>query len=419
MDRKRFQEPCFVAAALSCLLLIALLATRPGTPSESEVADLLAQLKELQSSSKATQAGLEDLKASIAHLPGAGTPAPSDGPSQLKEFEEALSISQTHLDKGDFAPAFDMVMVASRLAPSDPRLFDLVVQFIENATQSEDEDVIALAEDLLDRGDSLVHFQSPGNVDSSRKRLTTLRQSFFKPTPQTAPADSLDSVRNLLAVAEDSSVHLSVRSRAVEQARSALSDAQLSRAISINEKVEVADIDEMRKLDHQIDKAEKQCITELYLQSKPRIDKWLTATSAVATEIDNAPSKNVPDLSKKIADLLTQGFEHLQELMPYSKSGVEGSPEFTHAVEKQVKLLQRQKTWLYNQQTLRLVREIESKKEWTAEDKLRHLAEVSEELLSPYVLRRHNELWDNVFESLPDEDKKVWAVRLRILRLNE
>lgn len=416
MDWKRFQEPSFVAAAFSCVLLVALITIRSESPSHSDVADIRLQLEDLRASTEANEARPDGLKTSITNFSRSGSP--SGGPLQLKEFEEAFSMTQAQLEKGDFASAFDMVMVASRLAPSDPRLFDLVVEFIDKAKSSDDDDVIAMAEDLLDRGDSLVHFQVPGNVESSRKRLTDLSLSFSGLTPQIMPADSLDSVRKLLDVAENSSVHLSVRSRAVEQARSALGDAQWIQAISVFEKVEQTEIDELKKLDIQIDNAEKQCIKELYIQSKSRIDKWLTAASAVTTEIENVPSEKVHEVSKRIADLLTQGFEHLQELMPYSKSGVEGSPEFTHSVEKQVKLLQRQKTWLYNQQTLRLVREVESK-DWTAEDKIRHLAEVSEELLSPYVLRRHNELWDKVFESLANEEKKVWAVRLRILRLNE
>lgn len=383
LDWKRLQEPSFVAAALSCVLLIALLALRSGTHSSDSSSPSVDVL------------------------------------SQLREFEEAISITQAHLNKGGFAPAFDMVMVASRLAPSDPRLFDLVIQFIEKAKPSDNEDVIAMADDLLDRGDSLVHFQSPENVESSRKRITDLRQSFSEQKPQATPPNPLDSVRNLLAVAENSSVQLSVRSRAVEQARTALGDVQLNQALAMLEKAGQVGNDDLQKIDIQIDKAEKQCIQELYLQSKSKIDQWLTATSALTKEIDTAPSEKVPSVSKTVTALLNQGYDHLQELMPYSKSGVEGASDFYNATEKQVKLLQRQKNWLYNQQTLRLVREVESKKDWTPEDKIRHLAEVSEELLSSYVLRRHNELWDKVFESLPDEDKKVWAVRLRILRLNE
>ena len=82
-------------------------------------------------------------------------------------------------------------------------------------------------------------------------------------------------------------------------------------------------------------------------------------------------------------------------------------------------MLQRNRISLYNQQILRLVREIETKSDWTLEEKIKPLAEVNEEMLSPYVLRRHNELWDKTFEELKDEDKKAWAVRLRILRLNK
>jgi hypothetical protein len=332
------------------------------------------------------------------------------------ETEDAISITKECLTKGDFASAFDMVMVFSRLAPSDPRLFDLVVEFIEKAKPSDDDELISMAEDLLDRGDSLVHFQSPANVESSRKRLSNLRQTFFKAATPNTSSDPLDSIRKLLVVAADSSVLLSVRSLAVEQARSALADAQLSQSLSGPDKADKSKLEELQKLDDQIDKSEKQCITELYLQSKSRSAKWLSDVSVVSLELQDTPPEKVPDLSKRISDLLTQGFNHMQELTPFYKSDVEGSSEFFNNVEKQVKLLQRHKSWLYNQQTLRLVREIESKKEWTAEDKIRPLAKVSEELLSPYVLRRHNELWDKVFESLPDEEKKVWAVRLRILR---
>lgn len=387
MDWKRFQEPSFVAAALSCVLIIALLVSRSGTPSPA-----------LHSTS-----------------PGRVVEAPS----QSKEFDEALSVTESHLSNGDFAPAFDMVMVASRLAPSDPRLFDLVIHFIEKAMPSESEEIVAMAEDLLDRGDSLVHFQAPSNVEASRKRLTGLRQSFLKSVSTTTPPTPLDSVRNLLTVAKNSTLPLSVRSRAVEQARSGFDDFQFDAAITHTEHMGRNQPDVLSQLLSQIDNAEKQCITELFLQSKPKIDKWLAATQALTTEIDTAPADKVPDVSKQITDLLSKGFECLQELMPYSKSEVEGASALFNAVEKQVKLLQRQKNWLYNQQVLRLIRDIESKKDWTSEDKIRHLAEVSEELLAPYVLRRHNELWDKVFENLPDEDKKIWAVRLRILRLNE
>ena len=383
MDSRRLKDPAFLAAAASCVLLLVLLFRR--TDSTSKVVSL----------------------------------GPVATPQSSAEFDEAVSMAEKRLENSNFDAAYDLIMVASRIAPSDPRLFDLVMSFVDKAKLNKDDDVTLMVEDLLDRGDSLVHFQSPSRVEAARKRLDAERESLTQPNEQTTLSSPLETVRRLLTTAENSSVALSVRSRAAEHARSALDDVLLDQAMTPVERTAAIDPEELKQLQVKIDAVEKQCVTELFLQSKSKIDPWLTATTALAKESDNASADKVPDLSKTITAQLTQGYEHLQELTPYAKSGVEGAAEYSHQVEKQVKLLQRQKTWLYNQQALRLIREIEGKSDWSTEDKIRHLAEVSEELLSPYVLRRHNELWEKVFESLPDEDKKVWAVRLRVLRLNE
>lgn len=416
MDWKRLQEPSFVAATLNSVLLVALLASRPSTEPMTEVKSLRRQLEQLQSSLNATDGRLAGLETMLGTLQ---TGEAADTTSQLmKQFDASVASATSSLDAGHFSPAFDMVMVASRLAPSDPRLFDLVIHFIEKAMPSENEEVVAMAEDLLDRGDSLVHFQAPSNVEMSRKRLNGLRQSFLKSAASTTPANPLDSVRQLLTVAEDVALPSGVRSRAVEQSRSLLDAFQLDDALTPTQQ-RGRDQKDVITLLGQIENAEKQCVIELFTKSTPEITKWLSASQALLKDINTAPADKVPDISKQLAESLNKGFAYLQELMPYSKSDVPGASALSTSVEKQVKHLQRQKNWLYNQQVLRLIRDVESQNDWTAEDKIRHLAEVSEELLSPYVLRRHNDLWDKVFESLPDEDKKVSAVRLRILRLNE
>jgi len=227
--------------------------------------------------------------------------------SQVAEFEEAASRADLHLNKEEFGPAFDMIMVASRITPSDPRLFDLVILFIEKAEASHNEEAILMAEDLLGRGDSLVHFQSPENVQRSRDRLSAIRKSFAK-VPQATTYRSFDSVHKLLAVAENSSTPLNVRSRAVEQARIALDDARLDHALSSVKVPRELDSDELNQLQSRIDKAEKQCVGELFLQAKQKIDQWVAATSLLTKDVDKAPSEKVPDLSKQITALLPQGF---------------------------------------------------------------------------------------------------------------
>ena len=73
------------------------------------------------------------------------------------------------------------------------------------------------------------------------------------------------------------------------------------------------------------------------------------------------------------------------------------------------------RSWAYNKKTLDLIRRLEGDKGMPPQQKLGFLAEVREEVLSSYILRRHNELWEKLFEPLK-EDEKVKAVKARVLR---
>jgi len=68
VDWKRFQEPSFAAAALSCVLLLMLFAFWPKTPSPAEVVDVRPQLEQLQSTIKATEGRLAGLETKLDKL---------------------------------------------------------------------------------------------------------------------------------------------------------------------------------------------------------------------------------------------------------------------------------------------------------------------------------------------------------------
>ncbi len=261
-------------------------------------------------------------------------------------------------------------------------------------------------------------FQEPHNVANARKRLASIQSDRSKGSTVAKP-DPLSSIKSLLRVAENQSIATSVRSKAVESARTSYSEILLEHALDNGNLAGQFDELAIRKLNEEIERAENQCVQSLYAEAKTKIDKWLSSSMNTSKQVNNVSSEDAPVLSKQIASQLSEGIDHLQELMPFAKADSDDARHFYGLVEKQVKQLQRQKAWIYNKQVLSLVREVESEKKWSAEDKLRNLAEVSEELLTPYVLRRHNELWDKVFAELGDEDKKVEATRLRVLRVNE
>lgn len=91
MDWKRLSEPAFIAAALSCVLLLTLIgfragSTSPSEPASGEAIDPRPQLQELKSAVKAATERLAGLETCISKLqqsidPSADSPKPQDDAS--------------------------------------------------------------------------------------------------------------------------------------------------------------------------------------------------------------------------------------------------------------------------------------------------------------------------------------------------
>ena len=410
--RDKLKEPSFVAAiagCISCLLLILLLVTRRGSPPAAgpqpgEYRELKAEIGELRT----LVTRLTEQKSRRQEE--------ADPPN---EVDEALVKANEHLGKKNFALAYDFLLVASRLSASDPRIFDSVLKFIEQAKGSQDDEVLALAEDLMDRGDSLVHFQSPKLVESARTRLSEVRDGFPTPQKKSEPETRPRSIRRLIDISNDKSLPVEVRTKVAERAQNALDEAWIDSLLSSQDQGGDLKPDEIKQLREQTEEAEKRCVAELYERHRAPAETWLTKSRGLIEESKAASPEALPGTTEKIAKAIAQGMDRLQEIVPYAKSEVVGAPKLSSDIEKQIKHLQRLKTWLYNQQAVRLIREVEANKSWAAMEKIKILAGISEDLLSPYVMQRFSETWEKVFDSLGDEDKKVEAVRLRILRANE
>lgn len=412
MDTNRLKEPAFIVGMVVLVLLVAIWQF-PKRQTDSGLADL----KELLGK---TNTRLGQLEEQLANLPTnkSGAEVLGSLADESQQFDDALQLAQDQLNAGSFATSYDLILVASRLRPTDPRLFDSLLTFLEKARASEDEDAGLLADDLSSRGEALIHFQPPKQVEAARQRFNKVVQ---RPTssPETA-ALPFSEVIQLLAVAENTAVPVSIRTRAADQARKVLSELLLNRAAAAGGEDSNQELaKEVTTIQQRIDSSELACVNELFQKAKERTNSWLSSTKTLLKESEAVAADATPSVVRRMSSAISTGVDLVQELTPYSKTSVSESADLQKQVEKQVTILQRTKTWLYNQQVLRLIRDIESRKDLSTEEKIRFLAEVGEEHLSPYILRRHNELWEKVFEELKDEEKKAWAVRLRILQVKE
>lgn len=319
MDSNRFKEPTFVlSAATFVLLLVVWLFPRQQSRFNS-----------IPRQSENRHDGL---------------------PDDPQQFEEAISLAKTQLDAGAFSDAYDLILVSSRLQPSDPRLIDIAISFIEKANGSGNDDALDLSDDLLARAHSLIHFQHSSQVAAARKRFTDLTQRLS--SPKQKPESPYADVIALLAVAERTTAPVQTRSRAAEQARSNLDEATLTRAMSNSEATSTDELNQIEKLQKQIDAAEQSCVNELFNSTRERADGWLSSAKAIRKESEAVDQAKVPEIVDRISKMLSGGFDLVQELSPYAKSRVADASELVKQTEKQMATLQRTKTWLYNQQVL-------------------------------------------------------------------
>jgi hypothetical protein len=415
MNKERLKEPSFIAASLGCIissLSFLILAFRPTSipnpePRASELRQLKAEVGTLQS--LVTRLG-EEMKP-MQTVASAETQSKV---AQQAEFTEALSKAAEQLKKGEFAEAHDYLLVASRVSATDPRLFDAVTEFIGKAKDSQDEEVVALAEDLLDRGDSLVHFQSPKDLQSSRKRLADLRSAFPEPPKRPEPEPRSGPIRRLIELASNKDMPVELRSKAAERAKNALDEAMIDSPASPKEPGDDLTPDRIKEFQKKVEEAENGCVVELFKRSRTSAQEWLGSSGKLLDE--GIPAS--PELAKgyldKLAKVIDQGMDRLQEVVPFAKSENVDAQKLLSDLQQRVGSLQRWKTWLYNREALEKIR-VADTKNMAAETGLLSIATIDESLLAPYVAEKYAEVWKKLFDNL-DENKKVEMTKRRVLK---
>ena len=409
MDSVKFKEPSFIAASMACLLSVLSLILHPASPPQPD--SRASELRQL----KAEVGNLHSLVSRIGdEMKPMLTVASAEERAKLEqkdEFDDALSKADENLKREKFAQAHEYLLVASRISATDSRLFNAVVGFISKAMISQDNEIVALAEDLLDRGDSLVHFQSPKNVESSREKLAEMREVFPIPPKKPEPESSSDPIRRLIELASNTKYPIVVRSKAIERAKNALDEAWIDS--SPKESGDDLTPDKIEELRKKAEDAEKSCFEEMFKSHQVGSTKWVEATDQLINDYKNASQKPSAFLGE-IEKHILRGIDLVQEVIPYAKLGVKGAQELSSKIEQRVGTLQRWKIWLYNQEALSKIRDANTKN-MAVETGLLSMAKIDESLLAPYITERYAEVWKKLFDSL-DENKKVEMTKKRVLK---
>ena len=320
--------------------------------------------------------------------------------------------------------AFDMILVATRMMPSDPRVMDLLDHYIEKAIENNSESDLTLAGDLVARCDSLVYFQKLDNVTPARNQIEEIRsrldraqQDSFQPifdgiieTP-----DPLDEIKPLLAVAVNHKNSTSIRTTATSQIRGIINNIELQ--IALGDLVWAESELTIREIETQIDSVDECCINLTYEAFAPKVNAWCRDAGKLIGQANGSTMtfEENEAYEASLNDKGTRGLDMLAELVPYAGAEIGTAPNEVILVQNRLAEIERSKAWLYNRRSLLEIREVEKEKASPGK-KLKDLALIDENRLAPYCYRRFNQAWDNSFEELKTPQDKVTAMRLRILK---
>jgi hypothetical protein len=332
--------------------------------------------------------------------------------------QNALALENRSLAAGEMQDAYDALLAAMRIAPGDDRVFAASLEFVQQAVRTNNDDSLALAEDIHQRAANLIPFLPLSRLKSARAEHAELAKSLFPTKPPTKPDDPLAEADALLKAALDAQLPTFVRSRLVHDAELELGN-QGSRAAVLQKRP-----DQQRHFwarwgsaKSRYDEAQSALLTNLYRENcQPRVGAWLKQATDLKAQATQESPQPTDQQSKRILELVTEGQRLERELSTYVEGGVE--PATTDAkrdeLNKQIVQLSQLREWNYNRWALVEVEQVEESGT-KGLDSLKILANIEESRLSAYVGQRLSEVWKKNFDECSKDDK-VTATQLKILR---
>jgi hypothetical protein len=127
-------------------------------------------------------------------------------------------VEHQHLAAGETQDAYDTLLFAMRIAPSDERVFSASLEFVRQAARLNSDESLALAEDIHERAANLIPFLPLSRLSSARVEHGEAGKSLVPDQKATNQDDSLAEPETLLKAAIDPHLPSFVRNRLLRDA---------------------------------------------------------------------------------------------------------------------------------------------------------------------------------------------------------
>jgi hypothetical protein len=340
-----------------------------------------------------------------------------DGSTARDSAQEAIGLVIHHLQAGQVQYAYDALLAAMRIAPSDQAVFQASLDFIRKASATGNDDSMVLADDVYERAANLIPFLPLAQLEKARKDHTTVGNKLHPLKPganQDNPLAESERLLDAVNVGQPSFV----RARLLREVETELGNESTQFASS---QTPANNQDQFWKrwktVKDRYDKAESALLADLYRETcQPQSLAWLKKVRDSDKEFAEVGLENIHQANSRILDLISDGQRITRDLAPYLEAGVPTAVQENQqdALDNHLVRLSQLREWNYNRWALNRVERVEQSGGDNLE-KLKSLAVLDESRLAPYVAQRFAEVWKKFFEECSKDDK-VEATKLRILR---
>jgi hypothetical protein len=338
-------------------------------------------------------------------------------PTARDSAPEAIGLVIHHLQAGEMQNAYDGLLAAMRIAPSDQAVFQSSLDFVRKASATGNDDSAALADDVYERAANLIPFLPLAQLEKARKDHTTVGNTLH-PLKQGPNQDNPLAEAERLLDAVNARQPSFVRVRLLREVETELGNQSTLFASS---QKSANDRDQFWKrwktVKDQYDKAESALLADLYLETcQPQVQAWLKKVRNSDKEFAEVGLENIHQANSRILDLISDGQRITRDLAPYLEAGVPAAVQDNQqdALDNHLVRLSQLREWNYNRWALNRVERVEQSGGDNLE-KLKSLAVIDESRLAPYVAQRFADVWKKFFDECSKDDK-VEATKLRILR---
>lgn len=351
---------------------------------------------------------------------------------------KAIELARRHLSQHDYRHAYDAVLAAMRLDPTEPTVLDVTLEFVSKASKASNgadvdkqETRTELARDLYSRADALIPFQPLNRLAAARDQYIATGVALESPHTEssgTQPAhvsgtSPFEEFERQLAVVGNTDTPSDVRVILLQRARAELDGLAVLMATGAANEQNAAGKQSSNKdfwtrwndAKKSLESKEKSALSATYDEFRQEVLDWGSESKEKIAKADtNLGDKGIETISALIDPMLERAVALRQQLAPYVDGQLSKAQEDNRNLIARTRELERSREWLYNAYAIAEVKAVEASKD-KALEKLKRLSAIEQERLTGFAAERLQNVWKKLYEGLKEDDK-VNATKESIIR---